>query len=42
MGTARINNTFSDDIMTAKGTYAMAGSLVVGLMLWIGVLALIV
>lgn len=37
-----VNGSYPDDIMTAKGAYALAGSLLVGLMLWGSVLALIV
>lgn len=31
----------ADDIMSAKSIYALAGSLIAGLMLWMGVFALI-
>jgi hypothetical protein len=42
MSRTDVNGLHSDDIMTAKGAYALAGSLLVGLMLWGSVLALVV
>lgn len=42
MNVTNVNGSYPDDIMTAKGAYALAGSLVVGLMLWGSVLALVV
>lgn len=42
MNITDVNDPYSDDIMTAKGAYALAGSLLVGLMLWGSVLALVV
>jgi hypothetical protein len=42
MSRTDVNGLHSDDIMTAKGTYALAGSLLIGLMLWGSVLALVV
>lgn len=42
MSRTDVNGLHSDDIMTAKGTYALAGSLLVGLMLWGSMLAMVI
>ncbi|SEN65551.1 hypothetical protein SAMN05192583_3271 [Sphingomonas gellani] len=42
MAVTTTNREMTDDIMSARPIYALAGSLALGLMLWTGALALII